>query len=79
MLNTVLAGFYERDIRKLIDEVNLFQNEADLWRTMGTVKNSCGNLVLHLIGNLNHFIGTNLARSGYVRNPRHYPILKRQA
>ncbi len=31
MLNEALAAFYERDLRKLIDEINLFENEADLW------------------------------------------------
>ena len=40
MLNSVLANFYERDIRKLIEEVNLFKNEENLWRTQGSVKNS---------------------------------------
>ena len=68
MLNTVLASFYERDIRKLIDEVNLFKNEEDLWRIQGSVKNSSGNLVLHLIGGLNYLIGTVLAKTGYVRD-----------
>ena len=61
-------NFYERDIRKLIEEVNLFNNEEDLWRTEGSVKNSCGNLVLHIIGGLNHFIGATLAHTGYVRD-----------
>jgi hypothetical protein len=68
MLNTVLANFYERDIRKLIEEVNLFKNEEDLWRTQGSVKNSSGNLVLHIIGGTNHHIGATLAKTGYVRH-----------
>lgn len=68
MLNTILANFYERDIRKLIEEVNLFRNEEDLWRTQGSVKNSGGNLVLHIIGGLNHLIGATLAQTGYIRN-----------
>ena len=68
MLNSVLANFYERDIRKLIEEVNLFRSEEDLWRTQGSVKNPGGNLVLHIIGGLNHFIGATLAQTGYVRN-----------
>jgi hypothetical protein len=68
MLNSILADFYKRDIRKLIEEVNLFKKEEDLWRTTGTVKNSSGNLVLHLIGGLNYFFGTLLAHTGYVRN-----------
>jgi hypothetical protein len=68
MVNNFLIDFYERDILKLIEEVNLFKNEEDLWRTQGSVKNSCGNLVLHIIGGLNYLIGTTLAHTGYVRN-----------
>jgi len=68
MLNAILANFYERDLRKLIDEVNLFKNEEDLWRTQGSVKNSSGNLALHIIGGLNYLIGATLAKTGYVRN-----------
>lgn len=68
MLNHTLAEFYERDIRKLIEEVNLFKNEEDLWSTTGSVKNSSGNLVLHIVGGLNYLIGTTLAKTGYARN-----------
>jgi len=68
MLNNVLAGFYERDIRKLIEEINLFKNEENLWRTTGSLKNSSGNLALHIIGGTNYLIGTTLAHTGYVRN-----------
>ncbi len=54
MLNTILATLYERDFRKLIEEVNLFkENEEDpCWKVLGSVKNSSGNLVLHLIKDL---------------------------
>ena len=68
MLNSVFASFYERDIHRLIDEVNLFRNEEDLWRTSESVKNSAGNLVLHIIGGLNHLIGATLAQTGYARD-----------
>jgi hypothetical protein len=68
MLSNLLADFYEKDIRKLIEEVNLFNNEENLWKIEGSVKNSCGNLVLHIIGGLNHFVGTTLAHTGYIRN-----------
>jgi hypothetical protein len=68
MLNTVLADFYERDICKLIEELNLFRAEENLWRTQGSVKNSSGNLALHIIGGTNYLIGTTLAKTGYVRD-----------
>jgi hypothetical protein len=67
-MSSTFADFYERDIRKLIEEVNLFRNEEDLWRTQGSIKNSSGNLVLHIVGGLNHLIGATLAKSGYVRD-----------
>ena len=68
MMSSLLSDFYERDIRKLIEEVNLFRNEEDLWRVEGSVNNASGNLVLHIIGGLNHLIGATLAQTGYVRN-----------
>ena len=68
MLNNALTEFYERDIRKLIEEVSLFRDEENLWKTYGSVKNSSGNLVLHIVGGLNYLIGTTLAHTGYVRD-----------
>jgi hypothetical protein len=68
MLNNLLANFYERDLRKVIEEINSFKNEENLWKIQGTVKNSCGNLVSHLIGGLNHYFGATLAHTGYVRD-----------
>jgi|SRR5579872_1258470 len=67
-VNHLLAGFFERDLRRLIEEVNLFENESDLWRTRGTISNPAGNLVLHLIGGMNHHIGATLAHNGYIRH-----------
>jgi len=68
MLNTILAELYEGDLRKMIEEVNLFKDEENLWRTQGSVKNSCGNLVLHITGGLNHYFGATLAHTGYIRD-----------
>lgn len=68
MLNRTLANFYERDIRKMIDEINLFKSELNLWKVHGSVKNPAGNLALHIIGGMNHLFGAVLAKNGYVRN-----------
>lgn len=67
-MNAILAAFYERDLRKLIDEINAFSNESNLWKTHGTIRNTAGNLALHIIGGTNYLIGTMLAKTGYVRN-----------
>ena len=68
MLTDVLIQFYDRDLAKLKSEIQQYSNEADLWKTSGEVTNSAGNLTLHLIGNLKHFIGAILGDSGYVRD-----------
>jgi hypothetical protein len=68
MLNTILAQFYQRDLEKLISELNSFQDEKNIWRVTGSIKNSSGNLALHLIGGLNFLIGTHLANTGYIRD-----------
>ena len=76
MLSSILTNFYERDIRKLIEEVNLFKDEANLWRTHGSVRNTAGNLVLHIIGGANYLIGAMLANTGYVRDRDQEFIMK---
>lgn len=68
MLKDALLEIYERDLQKLKDEINLYDNEGDLWKVENQIANSAGNLCLHLIGNLNHFIGATLGETGYVRN-----------
>lgn len=68
MLSTILSGFYERDLHKLIEEVRLFKHEENIWKTTGTVKNSCGNLVLHILGGTSYLIGATLAGTEYIRD-----------
>jgi uncharacterized damage-inducible protein DinB len=43
-------------------------SEADFWRKPLDPGNSVGHLVLHLAGNLNHFVGAQLGGSAYVRD-----------
>jgi len=63
-----LINLYTRDLKKLEDEIVAFKSESNLWKTTGQVKNSAGNLCLHLVGNLNTYVGKNLGNTGYVRN-----------
>jgi hypothetical protein len=68
MLKDALIEVFERDLKKLKEEINLYKNEDAIWAVTGDIKNSAGNLCLHLTGNLNHFIGATLGNSGYARN-----------
>lgn len=65
---TTLTKLYLRDLEKLKTEITSFKDEKKIWEISGNVKNSAGNLCLHLCGNLQHFIGAVLGNSGYVRN-----------
>ena len=60
--------FFERGLNKLAEEISLYKDENDLWKTKEGITNSAGNLALHLIGNLNHFIGRTLGNTDYARD-----------
>ncbi len=68
MLKETLIEIFERDLQKLVTEVNLYRDENNLWVVKGDISNSAGNLCLHIVGNLNHFIGATLGHTGYVRH-----------
>src|SRR5262249_50143897 len=42
--------------------------EKQLWAKPIEPGNSIGHLILHLTGNLNHFVGAQLGNTGYVRD-----------
>ena len=42
-------------------------SDAQFWRKPFAFGNSFGHLVLHLTGNLNYYIGAQIAQTGYVR------------
>ena len=68
-MNTdTLISLFERDLNKLITEIELYKNEENIWRVEKNISNSAGNLALHLIGNLNTFIGKEIGKTNYVRN-----------
>jgi uncharacterized damage-inducible protein DinB len=51
------------EVRQLADGLS----EEELWAKPVEPGNSVGHLILHLTGNLNHFIGAHLGHTGYVR------------
>ena len=68
MIQQTLTELFERDLTRLKEEISLYVDESKIWAVKREIKNSAGNLALHLLGNLNHFIGAILGNSGYVRN-----------
>lgn len=63
-----LMKLYDRDLQKLKSEIEAYKNDVDLWLIKAEISNSAGNLCLHLIGNLNHYIGHQIGGTDYQRN-----------
>lgn len=68
MITESIKSLFTRDLNKLKSEIESYQNEETIWKIDKNILNSAGNLTLHLVGNINHFIGAILGNSGYVRN-----------
>jgi hypothetical protein len=68
MLIESLKILFNRDLNKLKTEIESYQNESDIWKIQKGIVNSAGNLCLHLIGNLNTYIGAEYGKTGYIRN-----------
>jgi Protein of unknown function (DUF1572) len=67
MLIETLRALFLRDLAKLKKEIATYRDEDTLWRIEKSIANSGGNLCLHLIGNLNTYIGAEFANTGYIR------------
>ena len=63
-----LRQVFIKDLEKLKEEISLYRDEPGLWKVEKEIANSAGNLCLHLVGNLKHFIGATMGKTGYIRN-----------
>ena len=67
MFKDSLLELFKRDLNRLKTEIQSYKNENNLWIVEKAISNSAGNLCLHLLGNLNHFVGNVLGNTGYIR------------
>jgi len=68
MIKENIEQLLVRDLQKLKQEIEAYEDEALLWQTCEGINNSAGNLCLHLLGNLNTYIGGILGNTGYIRD-----------
>ncbi|MBL0736856.1 DUF1572 family protein [Flavobacterium sp. GN10] len=68
MVLQTLKTLFNRDLDKLKFEIESYEFEKQIWTIDKNISNSAGNLCLHLIGNLNTYIGAEIGETGYVRN-----------
>jgi uncharacterized damage-inducible protein DinB len=73
-MTKIFTKLFLRDLEKLKTEITSYKDEKKMWDVSSDtclsgrrVKNSSGNLCLHICGNLQHFIGATLGNSGYAR------------
>lgn len=73
MFASELATLFERDLTRLIQELEAFPDTATLWATAPGITNAAGTLALHLEGGLRHFIGLRIGTIDYTRDrPREF-------
>ncbi len=63
-----LKQLYLFELDNLHREISAYKQEQNLWVKRAGVNNTAGNLCLHLVGSINHFLGATLLNNGYVRN-----------
>ena len=69
-LSEVLCNRYAANLARVRDlAASLAENQ--FWTKPYPYGNSFGHLVLHLTGNLNYYIGAQIANTGYVRDREH--------
>ena len=67
MLTETLKALFAKDLDRLRKEIESYKDEKVMWSVQKDIPNSAGNLCLHLIGNLNHYIGAGIGKTGYIR------------
>jgi len=68
--NTVRSALVHalEQLRDQVKEIATALTEEQLWKKPIEPGNSVGHLILHLTGNLNHFVGAQLGKTEYVRD-----------
>jgi uncharacterized damage-inducible protein DinB len=68
LLVDALRTVFLRDLKATDAEIAAYPDEASLWLIPVGISNPAGVLAIHIAGNLRHFIGGVLGKTGYVRD-----------
>jgi hypothetical protein len=68
MNGSTIAAIICRELGAIERELNAYRTEDQIWTLPEGLPNSGGTLALHAAGNLQHFIGTVLGGTSYVRD-----------
>ncbi|PZX56856.1 uncharacterized protein DUF1572 [Algoriphagus ratkowskyi] len=68
MILEEFISLFERDIKRMKLEISAYLKEENLWKVDQNITNSAGNLCLHLIGNMSHYVGKEIGGFDYIRD-----------
>jgi uncharacterized damage-inducible protein DinB len=68
VVQSSLADYFRMRVQEKVHELVEPLSSEQLWRRPFPFGNSIGNLILHLTGNLNYYVGAQIAGTGYVRH-----------
>lgn len=57
MLIHSFGDLFDRNLLRLAQQIDAYGEKETLWVVGGGITNSAGNLCLHLLGNLNEYVG----------------------
>lgn len=62
------GNLMRRELERLAEQMDAYPDDDTPWVVAGDTKNSGGTLALHIVGNLQHFVGAVLGDTGYIRD-----------
>ena len=68
MPRAIVRTLLLRELRAIRRSVEAYPDDASLWAQPAGLPNAGGTIALHVAGNLQHYVGTLLGGTGYVRD-----------
>jgi uncharacterized damage-inducible protein DinB len=68
MLRSAVQTILLRELAAVRRSVEAYPDDASVWAERAGLPNTAGTLVLHIAGNLQHFVGAVLGNTGYRRD-----------
>jgi len=68
VIQSSFAGYFRSIVQQKVHELLEPLSSEQIWQRPFPYGNSIGNLILHLTGNLNYYIGAQISGTGYVRH-----------
>jgi uncharacterized damage-inducible protein DinB len=68
MLRSAVHAILQRELAAVRRSVEAYPDDASVWTLRPGLPNSGGNLVLHIAGNLQHYLGAVMGGTGYRRD-----------